>query len=299
MSLRPVVQALGGDLYQNGARANVPAPGHSPADRSVSLMVSGDRLVVHSFGAADWREVLDDLRRRGLIDRDGRLQGKGAGPTMRRSTPAQRVQAAIRLWEGGRRTGTSGHLARHLARRGVAWSPELLDLREHPAAPLSVYREGRATRRAMMARITGPDGDLVGVELTYLDPNGDQAVGLRLSRKTIGGVPPGAAVRLCRPAPRMVVAEGAITTLSAMALLDRPGWALLSAGNLAQWTPPSGVQDVLIAADRGEAGERAAQRLQRRLAAAGAVADIAWPPQGHGDWNEAHLRLGRAPSTPR
>jgi len=58
MSLHPIVAALGGDLYQGGRRANVPAPGHSQADRSVSLLLEGDRLVIHGFGAADWQSEL-------------------------------------------------------------------------------------------------------------------------------------------------------------------------------------------------------------------------------------------------
>ena len=33
MSLRTIVDVLGGDLYDRGFRANIPAPGHSPADR--------------------------------------------------------------------------------------------------------------------------------------------------------------------------------------------------------------------------------------------------------------------------
>ncbi|MFA4938877.1 hypothetical protein [Brevundimonas sp.] len=54
MTLHAIVAALGGDLYQSGLRANVPAPGHSPADRSVSLLLSQGRVIIHGFGAADW-----------------------------------------------------------------------------------------------------------------------------------------------------------------------------------------------------------------------------------------------------
>ena len=61
MSLRPIVNAFGGDLYQGGARASVPAPGHSAEDRSVSLLLEGDRVVVHTFGDGDWKGVLDFL----------------------------------------------------------------------------------------------------------------------------------------------------------------------------------------------------------------------------------------------
>ncbi len=85
----------------------------------------------------------------------------------------------------------------------------------------------------------------------------------------------------------MLVAEGVITTLSAMARFCRPGWALMAAGNLARWRPPSIVQDVLIAADRGEAGERAARDLEAELRARRLVVEVAFPPRPFGDWNEA------------
>jgi putative DNA primase/helicase len=53
MPLRAIVRALGGELYDGGRRANVPAPGHSARDRSVSLLWTGERLVAHGFGEAD------------------------------------------------------------------------------------------------------------------------------------------------------------------------------------------------------------------------------------------------------
>jgi putative DNA primase/helicase len=68
MSLRTIVDVLGGDLYDRGFRANIPAPGHSPADRSVSLMLREGRIIVHTFGDGDWRTVLDHLRGHGLVD---------------------------------------------------------------------------------------------------------------------------------------------------------------------------------------------------------------------------------------
>ncbi|MGC1304685.1 MAG: virulence-associated protein E, partial [Caulobacteraceae bacterium] len=79
MSLRPIVEALGGELYDRGRRANIPGPGHSPADRSVSLLLQGDRVVVHTFGSNDWREVLDYLRLEKLIDAHNAVLG-ASGP---------------------------------------------------------------------------------------------------------------------------------------------------------------------------------------------------------------------------
>lgn len=292
MTLRAVVAALGGDLYHNGFRANVPGPGHSVQDRSVSLWLTGGRVVAHSFGGSDWRAVLDDLRRRGLIDAASRPTGTAGSynvPAVRPDAHIRR-QTAERLWSQGMRTGPAGLVARHLRRRGVRWSVDLRDLLEHPAAPISAYRTGGAALRALMTRISNPDGNTAGVELTYLDAAARQAVHLAVSRKTVGCVPPGAAVRLRPSQERMLVAEGVITTLSAMRWFNMPGWALLSAGNLAAWTPPPGVSAVLIAADRGRPGETAGRRLERRLQARGVEAEMRLPPKDRGDWNDAlHL----------
>lgn len=291
MSLRAIVSALGGDLFQNGCRANVPGPGHGPADRSVSLILSEGRVVVHSFGRANWRDVLGDLRARGLIDRDRRLAGGRAVTTSPGPGRHLRLDTARALWASGRMTGSGGLLARHLRRRNVAWRPDLEDLLEHPAAPLSVYGASRYTRPAMMARLTDPDGATTAVELTYLDPGGSQAVGLRVPRKTVGQVPAGSAVRLCPACPAMVVGEGVLTTLSAMARYARPGWALLSVGNMARWRAPPGVEDVIIAGDRGDAGEAAAFALEMRLRRGGLAATVQLPPAPWSDWNEAAAAL--------
>jgi putative DNA primase/helicase len=296
VSLRQIVAILGGDLYQTGMRANVPAPGHGKADRSVSLLLDGGRVVIHTFGAADWREVRDDLRRRGLVDPGGRLMGVAHTPDRPVIDHPRRRAVASALWQDGVQPVRTGVVARHLAVRGVAWREDLDDLLEHPRAPLSVYRPGRRAGRAMMSGIRSPSGDLTAVELTYLATNGQVASGLSVPRKTVGQVPPGSAVRLRPAAARMLVAEGVVTTLSAMVRFDLPGWALMSAGNLSRWHAPHHVSTVLIAGDRGEAGEIAAVRLARRLERDGVEAIVAFPPRPFGDWNEAardHQKAGK------
>ena len=77
MPLRNIVRALGGGLYAGGRRANVPYPGHSPADRSLSILSDNGRIVVSCFGAGDWKEALGHLRDLGLIDRGNRPIGVG------------------------------------------------------------------------------------------------------------------------------------------------------------------------------------------------------------------------------
>ena len=146
----------------------------------------------------------------------------------------------------------------------------------------------------MMARISDVTGVLTGVELTYLDPNGARAIGLAVSRKAVGAVPAGSAVRLMPVGSRMLVSEGLVTTLSAIRRFGRPGWALLSAGNLARWSPPPSARDVLIAADNGPAGEEAARRLEDRLRGLGLDVAVVCPPTEFADWNEADQATTRA-----
>jgi len=282
-----IVRALGGDLYAGGCRANVPGPGHSAADRSVSLMLSDGRVIAHSFAGDGWRAVLDDLFERGLIGRDGRL--KGAGVASAATGPSARERRAIAqgLWAEGRHIG--GTLsATHLRRRGVERASAAL--RHHPGMPAAVYAARGLLRPALLAAITAPLGELTGVEVTYLAPNGERAR-MSLARKTIGVRAPGAAVRLDPLAPRMIVGEGVATCLSAAARFGLPAWALLSTGNLRAWRPPPGVRFVVIAADRGQDGERSALVLAAALRARGVRGAVRWPPAPFGDWNEAWVAI--------
>lgn len=296
-TLGGVVRAVGGDLYAGGSRANIPAPGHSSSDRSVSLLLNQGRVVAHGFGSADWRIVLDDLRRRGLVDDRGRLCNDGAagggGDPAPRPDRRERILAATHLWVESGPISMDGPAARHLRLRGVAFGATQPDLRQHGAVPTSVYRPGRRRLPALMAGIRAPAGTITAVELVYLSSNGHRSPNATPARKTVGVVPPGSAVRLGEAEGRLLVAEGVMTTLSAMTLFGLPGWALLSAGNLAAWAAPPGVDSVLIAADRDAAGQAAAATLAARLRRAGLRCCVATPPPPWGDWNEAFMSGGR------
>jgi hypothetical protein len=290
MTLKSIVQTLGGDLYDRGRRANIPAPGHSAADRSVSLLLEGGRVVVHTFGGADWREVLDHLRGRGLIDaRHALLSVNGAAAAvMGNEAPSAQARraAAARIWEAGAALGHS-LAARHCRLRGLIGDlPGPDALRYGSGTPVSVYRDGGPVRPALLAGIRAADGALTAVEVTYLAPNARRALDLRLPRKTVGVAPGGCAVRLDPAAPSMLVAEGVFTARSAGEWFGLPAWALMSTRNLRVWRAPEGVRSVLIAADRGADGEASAEQLRRGLVDQGVAATLALPPEPFGDWNE-------------
>lgn len=290
MTLHALVAVLGGDLYHGGARANVPAPGHSAQDRSISLLLSEGRVVIHGFGSVDWRAMRDDLRGRGFIDDAGRLTGAGhAGASAPRPDHRLRSATAARLWEKAVPVASGNVAGRHLKVRAIRCGASALNLRHLAQAPISVYRPCAWTRPALIARISDGDDRLTAVELTYLDPNGRPAAGLHLKRKTVGHVPPGASVRLAPAAEAMLVGEGVATTLSASERFGLPGWALLAANNLVTWSPPPCVRRVLIAADRGTTGEGAALRLLRRLRRDGIQTRTVRPALPFGDWNEVAM----------
>jgi hypothetical protein len=287
VSLHDIVRALGGDLYDGGRRANVPAPNHSAADRSVSLLLEDGRVVVNSFGRGDWRDVLDDLRRRRLIGPDNELLG-GHGPRARTAsrTEQDRRAAAMAIWESGRGLGRTLSAAYCRGRAIGRHLPGPWALRHASEVPISVYRPRRHRRPALLAGLMDAGGALTAVEITYLTPGGRRATDLRLSRKTVGVAPSGCAVRLDLAAPEMLVGEGVFTTLSASERFQLPAWALLSALNLRAWRAPDGVRSVLIAADRGVEGEASAAVLQLRLQAQSVSAQVALPPEPFGDWND-------------
>ena len=244
-------------------------------------------MVIHTFAGDDWRSVADHFRRLGLIGPTGRLCGAIVGPAATEAErPSLRARSdhARRLWEEAVPLG--GTLSeRHCRRRSIDGPPSDA-LRHHPGVASAVYMDTGTRRPALLAAIRTAEGELCGVELTYLAPNGDRAR-LATPRKTIGGRPAGAAVRLDPAGPRMVVGEGVFTTLSAGRRFGRPAWALLSVRNLVRWRAPPGVEDVLVAADRGAVGECGARRLVAALRSAGLRAAAVAPPAPYADWNDA------------
>ena len=276
-------------LGDSGPLADRAGPAHhSRADRPVSLLLQDDRVVAHCFGGGDWRDVLDDLRRRRLIDQDNVLlggPGRMAAPS-RTPTELERRAAALAIWDGGR--PVTGALSEAYCRRRAVGRalPGPRALRHNADTPVSAYRPGLYRRPALVAGIQDAGGAYTGVEVTYLARGGRRADDLRLSRKTVGLAPGGCAVRLDPPATEMLVAEGVLTTLSASERFGLPAWALLSTRNLRVWRAPSGVRSVLIAADRGVEGEASAIRLREGLVANGVAVRVELPPDPHGDWNE-------------
>jgi hypothetical protein len=168
MSLRHIVDALGGDLYDGGRRASVPGPNHSAGDRSVSLLLQGGRVVVNTFGRTVWTEVLDDLRERGLIDRDNApIDGPGVRVVGRPSAPAPSDRKRL---PGQRRAVGPGAGVRddasQLPERSAQRGPSAL--RSGAELGSEGFREGHPSRRGqaqdLIHRLRRPQGRQISLK---------------------------------------------------------------------------------------------------------------------------------------
>jgi putative DNA primase/helicase len=137
---------------------------------------------------------------------------------------------------------------------------------------------------ALVAGIVDRAGDLVTAHVTYLHE------GRKLSehepRKILSKLTgrEGCAARLMPASETLGIAEGIETALSAHKLHGLPVWAAINKSLLGKFEPPAGVRELVIFADRDEAGLDAACRLMERLQGRVRCAHRP-PPSPHKDWN--------------
>jgi putative DNA primase/helicase len=283
------IAAAFGRAHRSGRWWSCRCPAHD--DRAPSLSIrDGDRgLIVKCFAGCDPRDVLAELRRRGLIGCE-RDYDRPARPASRSGDPAddaaRRIALARRIWEGARDARASPVVA-YLAGRGITipvppslrWAPALRD-------PDGTYAA------AMVARIDSIDGELIGVSRTWLARDG-AGIWWRRDRAMLGCAA-GGAVRLAPAAKILMVGEGVETCLAAMTATMQPGWAALSTSGLVALALPPIVHQVVIVADHdvSGAGERAARTAAQRWLAEGRRVRIAMPPEPGTDFND--VLLGRA-----
>ena len=250
------------------------------------LDLIGLRLGVDSLGSA-----LEEARR--LLSLPAPVCASNPSPatSMAARSESERTAAAARLWSACRSVAGS-HAEAYLRARGIA-PGDVPALRFHPAL---YYRDGSGscTLPALVATVTTDAGALAGVHRTWLDPRDPAKARVAAPKKALGPIH-GLGVRFAGAPGNavLVVGEGVETVLSVLtALPDLHGAAALSASNLQSFTPPPGVETVLIARDNDSAGERAAARLERRCRERGLNTELLVPTSG--DFNDDLLALGPA-----
>ena len=288
--LREIVFRLGGDLYNGGRAALVPGPGHSRKDRSLHVTVIDGRAIWHSFAGDNPGDIRAHL---GIREPEYRPLGNKAADRAIRDRAL--IEHAVRrkherfcslAWQGG--VTLSGTPAAIYLKGRRLPDIDSSALAFHPTMPRGY--DSKVTGPAMLACVQGADGTPCGLHTTFLKPDGSGKAGDR--PKLMFGVTKAGAVRLAPVlSGALAVAEGIETALSYAVLTGIPTWAALSAGNLAAFVPPPGVETLTIAADGDTAGMDAAHRLvevaRRRCHV---VLDAA--PDGK-DWNDVLVEAGR------
>ncbi len=188
--------------------------------------------------------------------------------------PSGSPEAARRLFAAS--LPIRGTLAEaYLRRRGIVLSADCAALRFHPHC---FYRTGsdRQIWPALIAAVTDLDGNITGVQRTWLDPTGCGKAPLDQPRRAMGhllgnGVRfpvrlPGGQAGACRDV--LAAAEGIETTLALRTVMPAmPMVAALSAAHLTALILPRDLRRLYVARDNDKAGCRAVERLRDRAQA--------------------------------
>ena len=199
-------------------------------------------------------------------------------------------EAARRLFQAGRPLpGTPAEA--YLRARGITGRLDWPALRYHPSV---YYREtdhaSLESWPALLAAVTDLEGNITGIQRTWLDPDRAAKAPLADPRRALGRLL-GNGVRFGKAAHILAAGEGVETMLALKSVLPSlPVIAGLSANHLAALDLPPALRRLYVARDNDAAGLKAAERLRERAIAAGIEIRELVPV--HGDFNLDLCRLG-------
>jgi hypothetical protein len=315
MNLRQAAAALRGEV--SGRRVLCPGPGHSPADRSLSVWIEGDHVKVHSFASDPWQDCQAHVRQRlGLPqwhgdDRDRRLPAPKPRPVTKLpgDDEARRRNIARRIWSEA--IDIRGTLGEHYlaAKRGL---PDCIDdtlsmtVRYHGACPFENERAPAIVCAIRSAYATmcacGELGELEAVERKILT-DVSRVISIQRIRLTEDGKKVGKGDSLGPMgddgviflAPlyeiyynsKVTVSEGLETGLSMRAFGHIGNIALAGGGRLKKFHPPHHWGEIVISGENDKGASRAAwEAAGARLSALNHDVSIWFPPNGFKDAND-------------
>lgn len=212
-----------------------------------------------------------------------------AAPVAKERSEESKASALREVWQAGRKVMHGDPVWRYLRNRaGIETIPD--DVRYHPA--LKHSDGGR--HPAMLAVMRYPDGTAASIHRTYLTDDGRKA-NVSTVKKIMPGKPlQTSSVRLYRAETCLGIAEGIETALAASMRFSMPVWAATNAGLMEAWTPPAGVETVVIFGDNDAnfVGQAAALALAKKLAMGGLMVRVEIPEKTGADWADDEYKLG-------
>jgi len=283
---RTLVERRGGRWTPNGGMCRCPA--HEDRSPSLSVRPGRTRLLLHCFAGCAASDILRALESRRLIEPSAGGAFEPNGPTHDHRFNA----AALRIWNEAR--SISGTPADHyLRRRGIETdSPQL---RYHPRTPCGP-RPSTEYRPALIAAVRDEAG-LVAIHRSFIDRRGDGHAAISDPRCGLGRFGAGA-VRLGGAAPRLGLAEGIETALSATLMFEVPCWATLGTERFGLVSVPAATQELLLFLDHDRGGRRA-EALARKAFAHIRRIEAHYPPTPGDDWNDVLRSSPRRPDAER
>jgi putative DNA primase/helicase len=280
---RAVARALGGHV--SGRNVLAPGPGHSRADRSLSIEIdpaAPDGFVCHSFAGDDWRECRDYVCQAIQVGTRERPRRRSPPRCPTRSTAladdgsSDRTALALHLWNEARDPRDT-IVPVYLAPRSLRLSDDVAGdvIRFHPNLKFEGVHVG-----AMLALFRDVwTNEPCGIHRTFLD-----RAGRKLDRWMLGRAKR-AAIKLDADenvALGLHIGEGLETCLAARLAGFRPVWALGSASGIAAFPVLTGIEAVTVLGEvnDGGANHRAAHVCASRWIGAGREALIVTPLSG-------------------
>jgi hypothetical protein len=289
--------ALGG-ARRNGRGWLVRCCCHEDRQPSLSLRDADDgKLLVKCFAGCDYRDILAELRRRGLLDDRSDFRTARA-PTRKASLPPKPADPgkdghsgfAAAIWRDA--VDPRGTLAeKYLKGRGIELADDLGGrvVRFHGHCPFGKSHAGKTIHvPALIAAFRPIRNDDETKPPQAIHRIGLKPDGTKIDKMMLGSVG-GCAVKL--DPDDMVeeglgISEGVETGLKVRARGWQPVWALGSAGAIRTFEPIPGVEVLTIFADNDESGTgiEAARECARRWAKAGCEAVVYTPKARGKDW---------------
>jgi putative DNA primase/helicase len=315
MNLREAARALHGEVC--GRRVLCPGPGHSPADRSMSVWLDGGALRVHSFANDDWRDCDAYARQRlGLPEwkGDGRRDRHKPPPRPKAPTKPERDFGPLARNTWRETIDPRGTLAEtHFKNRGLRDCIDdtlAMTVRYHGNCPFKVNdRLERAPAiicaiRSAYATMCacGELGELETVERKILT-DVSRVISIQRIRLTEDGAKVGKGDSLGTMgddgviflAPlyeiyynsKVTISEGLETGLSMRAFGHIGNIALAGGGRLKKFTPPHHWGEITISGENDKGASRTAwEAAGARISALGHDVSVWFPPDGYKDAND-------------
>jgi hypothetical protein len=284
--IHAIAKNLGGEVTGRDS-ANVPGPGHSPADRSLSIKLNlraPGGFVVYSHAGDNPIECRNYVcaklglltRQRGEYRRAPLIVTDGGN-----MDEARRKALALKLWREA--IDPAGSIVERYLReyRGLDLPADVAGnaIRFHPA----LYFDRQKNVPAMVCLLRNiTTNEPCGIHRTFVD----QKTGDKIERKMLG-IAKSAAVKFdLQPVHSLTVGEGIETVLSARAAGYAPCWALGSSGAVRNFPVINDLAELTVLEENDPTSRRDVKICARRYLGARKPVNIITSKIGN-DFNDA------------